>query len=88
MSSKVKLPMSRAVRAAYSHGEEDETLLPLVLADDRKNPVGRISPGDSVIFYNIRGEREIEQTRSLTQKNFSEFPIAPGLDVNFATMIE
>lgn len=88
MSSEVKFPMSRAVRAAYSHGEEDETLLPLVLADDRKNPVGRISPGDSVIFYNIRGEREIELTRSLTQKNFSEFPIAPGLDVNFATMIE
>ena len=80
--------MSQAVQAAYARGEEDETLLPLVLADKRQNPVGRISPGDSVIFYNIRGEREIELTRSLTEKHFDEFPIARNLNVNFATMIE
>ncbi|MGB4219730.1 MAG: alkaline phosphatase family protein [Smithellaceae bacterium] len=88
MTSDVKFPMSQAVRAAYVRGEEDETLLPLVLADEWQNPVGRISPGDCVIFYNIRGEREIELTRSLTEKDFDEFAVARGLDLHFATMIE
>ena len=81
-------PMSKAVRSAYSRSEEDETLSPLVLIDRHKNPAGRIQSGDSVIFYNIRGEREIELTRSLTENTFREFPVDPNLVVNFATMIE
>ena len=81
-------PMSKAVRSAYSRNEEDETLSPLVLIDRHKNPAGRIQSGDSVIFYNIRGEREIELTRSLTENTFREFPVDPNLVVNFATMIE
>ena len=81
-------PMSDSVRTAYKDGQEDETLLPLVLTDRMGKPVGRIKSGDSVIFYNIRGEREIELTSSLTENNFSEFPISDGLDLNFATMIE
>ncbi len=88
MSSDVKFPMSQAVRKAYTRGEEDETLLPLVLVDEEQNPVGRIRSGDSVIFYNIRGEREIELTRSFTDKDFREFQVDPNLSVNFATMIE
>ncbi len=79
--------MSRAVADAYAQGEEDETLLPLVLADARQNPLGRISPDDSVIFYNIRGEREIELTRSFTERGFHEFPVHDSLPVHFATMI-
>jgi 2,3-bisphosphoglycerate-independent phosphoglycerate mutase len=88
MYSEVKFPMSQAVRKAYDLAEEDETLLPLVLANLKNEPLGRIHPGDSVIFYNIRGEREIELTRSFTEKNFREFPIDQNLTVNFATMIE
>ncbi|PKN04181.1 MAG: phosphoglycerate mutase (2,3-diphosphoglycerate-independent), partial [Deltaproteobacteria bacterium HGW-Deltaproteobacteria-9] len=81
-------PLSKAVRSAYSRNEEDETLSPLVLVDQHKNPAGRIKSGDSVIFYNIRGEREIELTRSLTENTFREFPVDPNLVVNFTTMIE
>jgi 2,3-bisphosphoglycerate-independent phosphoglycerate mutase len=80
--------MSSAVRSAYSSNEEDETLSPLVLVDQHMAPAGRIRSGDSVIFYNIRGEREIELTRSLTENTFREFPVDPNLAVNFATMIE
>ncbi|MEN6467558.1 MAG: alkaline phosphatase family protein [Smithella sp.] len=83
-----KFPLSIAVRNAYTRGEEDETLLPLVLVNGQNEPLGRIHSGDSVIFYNIRGEREIELTRSFTENHFHEFPIAPNLPVNFATMIE
>ena len=88
MDTEIKFPMSQAVRNAYAEGQEDETLLPLVLANHQNEPLGRIHPGDSVIFYNIRGEREIELTRSFTEKTFREFPIHQTLNVNFATMIE
>ena len=88
MCPDAKFPMSQAVANAYARDEEDETLLPLVLVNDQKKPIGRIHPGDSVIFYNIRGEREIELTRSFTEKTFREFPVNQDLAVNFATMIE
>ncbi|MCK9274173.1 MAG: sulfatase-like hydrolase/transferase [Syntrophales bacterium] len=80
--------LSRALSAAYKRGVDDEMLEPLVLLDEKGNPEGRLQRGDSVIFYNIRGEREIELTRSLTERNFGEFPVERDLDLNFATMIE
>jgi 2,3-bisphosphoglycerate-independent phosphoglycerate mutase len=88
MDADGKLPLAEAVRKAYRRGEEDETLHPLVLTDGRDRPIGRISRGDAVIFYNIRGEREIELTRSLTEKDFREFPVEADLRLRFATMIE
>jgi len=81
-------PMARAVRASYGEASDDETLEPLVLTDESGLPVGRIKKGDSVIFYNIRGEREIELTRSLTERGFQEFPGTGDLNLSFATMIQ
>ena len=79
--------MSRAVREAYRRKEDDETMEPLVLCDAHGRPVGRIRRGDSVIFYNIRGEREVELTRSLTEEGFDKFRVEKDLSLNFATMI-
>jgi len=81
-------PLSEAVRESYRAGEEDETLQPLVAGGKDGAPLGRIGKRDAVIFYNIRGEREIELTRSLTEKGFAEFPTAPDLGLAYATMIE
>ena len=53
-------PLTDALRMAYQNGEDDETLEPLVLVDKKEQPLGRIKDGDYVIFYNIRGEHEIE----------------------------
>lgn len=80
--------MSQAVRNAYRRNCEDETMEPLVLVDTEKRPVGRIRKNDAVIFYNIRGEREIELTRSLTEKGFQSFHPVTDLSLSFATMIE
>jgi 2,3-bisphosphoglycerate-independent phosphoglycerate mutase len=63
-------------------------LSPLVLTGTSGGPLGRIKKGDAVIFYNIRGEREIELTQSLTEKRFDEFPVESDMELNFATMIE
>ncbi|MFW6160390.1 MAG: alkaline phosphatase family protein, partial [Acidobacteriota bacterium] len=82
-------PLIKAIREAYHSGQEDEALEPLVLVDKDGNPIGRISRGDSVIFYDLRGEREIQLTQALTEKNndFHHFSIE-DLDLNFVTMIE
>ncbi len=81
------LPLSEAVRRAYEAGEEDERLEPIVRADASGRPDCRIGPGDSVIFYDVRGEREATITRSLTEPGRSLFP-AVRLDLNFVTLIE
>jgi 2,3-bisphosphoglycerate-independent phosphoglycerate mutase len=80
--------MSEAVRRSYQEGQEDETLEPFVLSDLSGIPLGRFKSGDAVIFYNIRGEREIELTQSLTAPDFNKFPTMRELSLHFATMIE
>ncbi len=80
--------MVSAVKEAYERGEEDEALEPIVAIDREGLPFGRIQQGDSVIFYDIRGEREVEITESLIKKNFSHFPIDVELELNYVTMIE
>jgi 2,3-bisphosphoglycerate-independent phosphoglycerate mutase len=80
-------PMAQAVRAAYRSGQEDETLEPLVRVDGAGQPVGSIQDGDYVIFYDIRGEREVELTSAFVDREFSHLQRRP-MTVHFATMIE
>ncbi len=82
-----KYPMAEAVRAAYRSGQEDETLEPLVRVAANGRPVGSIQDGDYVIFYDIRGEREIELTLAFVDSDFAHFDRTP-MTVHFATMIE
>jgi 2,3-bisphosphoglycerate-independent phosphoglycerate mutase len=87
MATPNRYPMAEAVRAAYRAGEEDEALEPLVRVDGAGRPVGRIGDGDYVIFYDIRGEREVELTSAFVAQEFPHFP-RPPIQVHFATMIE
>jgi 2,3-bisphosphoglycerate-independent phosphoglycerate mutase len=80
-------PMAKAVRAAYDAGQEDEALEPLVRVDGDGRPVGCIQDGDYVIFYDIRGEREIELTSAFVDADFPHFD-RPAMTTPFATMIE
>jgi 2,3-bisphosphoglycerate-independent phosphoglycerate mutase len=80
-------PMAEAVRAAYRSGQEDEALEPLVRVDEAGRPVGSIQDGDYIIFYDIRGEREIELTSAFVDRDFAHFTRKP-MQVGFATMIE
>lgn len=81
------LSLAPAIRAAYKAGQEDEALEPIVSVDAAGRPVGRISDGDSVVFYDVRGEREVELTRSLVERRFEAFPVRP-MDLRFVTLIE
>lgn len=82
------ISMAQAVREAYRSGQEDESLEPIVKTFRSGKPRGRIADGDSVIFYDLRGEREVELTQALTLKNFKGFPRAAPRRLHFVTMIE
>ena len=82
-----KYPMAEAVRAAYQSGEDDEALEPRVLVDQHGNPIGRFQDGDYIIFYNLRGEREVELCQSLLDKDFAHFPVERNVRLHMVTMI-
>jgi 2,3-bisphosphoglycerate-independent phosphoglycerate mutase len=79
--------LAGAIREAYKQGQEDEALEPIVKVDSSGLPRGRIDDGDSVIFYDIRGEREVELTRSLIERDFPHFEREKTLRLHFVTMI-
>jgi 2,3-bisphosphoglycerate-independent phosphoglycerate mutase len=87
MSNIPTFPLAEAVRAAYRAGEDDEAMEPLVRVDPNRQPIGRIQDGDYVIFYDIRGEREIELTEAFVAEDFSHFSRQP-MTTHWATMIE
>jgi len=78
--------MSEAVRARYRAGEEDEGLSPLVRLDRSGTRLGGLNPGEPVIFYDLRGEREVELSRALTEPEFADFQVQGPLQLT--TMIE
>jgi 2,3-bisphosphoglycerate-independent phosphoglycerate mutase len=82
-----KYPMTQAVRKAYQAGEDDENLEPRILVNPLGNPIGRFREGDYVIFYNLRGEREVELCQSLLDPDFLHFPVEKNLRLKMVTMI-
>ena len=60
------------LHAAYLRGENDEFVLPTIIADDL-HPAATIGDGDTVLFMNFRPDRAREMTRALVDKDFSGF---------------
>jgi 2,3-bisphosphoglycerate-independent phosphoglycerate mutase len=58
----------------------------VVMEDDV--PVGTIEDGDSVVFFNFRGDRAIEISRAFEERDFSEFDRERVPDVLYAGMME
>jgi len=79
-----------AVKTLYDEDPKitDQYLDPFVIVDDLDRPVGPILDGDSVIFFNFRGDRAIEISRAFTEKDFSEFDRGPLPDILYAGMME
>ena len=66
----------------------DQYLDSFVIVDRNDTPVGRIQDGDTVVFFNFRGDRAIEISRAFTEKDFSEFDRGPLPDILYAGMME
>lgn len=62
-----------AIQKSYNDGVTDEFVVPTVITDENGAPLGKISEGDSVIFYNFRPDRAREITRTIVDSEFSGF---------------
>jgi 2,3-bisphosphoglycerate-independent phosphoglycerate mutase len=67
-------------------GAADQYLPSFTVVDD-SGPVGKITDGDSVVFYNFRGDRAIEISRAFEEKDFAKFPRALP-NITYAGMME
>ena len=80
-----------AKKAVETYREEykviDQDLPPFVIAKDGV-PVGTINDGDSVIFYNFRGDRAIEISKAFDDKEFTKFDRVRYPNVVYAGMLE
>ena len=65
----------------------DQDLPPFVIAENGK-PVGTIEDGDSVVFYNFRGDRAIEISKAFDDKDFDKFDRIRVPAVTYAGMLE
>jgi len=80
-----------AVQNYYEHPTEpnmsgDEFVTPSVICDDGKTPRAVIKSGDSIIFYNYRGDRPREITKAFVLPDFTGFDRGPKLDLFYCTM--
>ena len=65
----------------------DQDLPPFVIAENGE-PVGKIVDGDSVVFFNFRGDRAIEISKAFDDKEFDKYDRVVYPDVIYAGMLE
>jgi len=68
-------------------GAIDQDLEPFVIADNG-TPIGTIEDGDSVIFFNFRGDRSIEITKAFEDEKIEQFDRVRVPKVCYAGMME
>ncbi|MDR1789141.1 MAG: 2,3-bisphosphoglycerate-independent phosphoglycerate mutase [Opitutaceae bacterium] len=66
----------------------DEFVVPTWIVDAGGKPLATFADGDSVVFYNYRGDRPREITKAFVLDNFDGFDRGPKLDLYYATMTE
>ncbi len=75
----------KAVEESYNEKVTDEFILPIVHVDNNGQAIGKIEPGDAVIFYNFRTDRGRELTKVLTQEDMPEYGMKT-IPLHFVTM--
>ncbi|MEJ2700973.1 MAG: 2,3-bisphosphoglycerate-independent phosphoglycerate mutase [Sedimentisphaerales bacterium] len=79
---------AEAVAKSYDGDVTDEFIEPTSIVDENGEPLAKIEDGDGVIFFNFRGDRPREITRSLVMPDFQEFPRTAKPDIHFVCMTE
>ena len=62
-----------AIDNSYEARVTDEFAEPVVIIDEKGLPVGTVTDGDSIIFFNFRADRAREITRALVEADFKHF---------------
>jgi len=68
-------------------GVIDQDLKEFVIAEDGK-PAGAVNDGDSVVYFNFRGDRALEITAAFEEENFTHFDRVRRPRVVYAGMME
>ena len=83
---------SSAKEAIETFRKEDpkviDQYLPGFVVGKEGTPSGKIVDGDSVVFYNFRGDRAIEISRAFTEKDLNTFERKNFPEVYFAGMMQ
>jgi 2,3-bisphosphoglycerate-independent phosphoglycerate mutase len=79
---------SEAMDATYAEKETDEFVKPTNIVDAQGNPKALVQDGDSVIFFNFRGDRPREITRAFVDPDFKGFERKAKPDVYFVCMTQ
>ena len=76
-----------AINESYKMQVYDEQFVPAVITDHGK-PVGSISNGDGVVFFNFRADRARQLTKALVLPGFNKFDRVYMKDLLFIAMTE
>ncbi|MDP6775265.1 MAG: 2,3-bisphosphoglycerate-independent phosphoglycerate mutase, partial [Candidatus Latescibacteria bacterium] len=63
-----------------------EFVKPIVLVDEAGKPRGTVQDGDSILFFNFRGDRPRQIARAFTDGDFDGFERKARPDVHFTTL--
>ena len=77
--------LKRAIQDSYDLDITDEFIEPIVMVDDKEQPIATIQDGETVIFFNFRTDRGRQLTEVLTQEDLHEYNMHK-LDLQFVTM--
>ncbi len=83
------LSAAQAIRTSYEKDETDEFVKPVNITDAEGKPKALVEDGDSVIFFNFRGDRPREITRAFVQgDDFKGFQRKTRCRVHYLCMTE
>jgi 2,3-bisphosphoglycerate-independent phosphoglycerate mutase len=74
-----------AMQKSYDNEVTDEFMKPIVVVDANGDAIGKLKPGDVVVFFNFRNDRAKELTIALTQKDLPEFGMKT-IPLHYCTM--
>lgn len=77
--------VQKSILDSYAEGVTDEFIKPLIVVNDKDQPLATIEEGDVVLCFNFRTDRGREITIALTQKDFPEQNMKK-LDLYYVTL--
>lgn len=75
----------KAIKESYDDGVTDEFIKPVVIVNEKDEPLGTIKEGDVVICFNFRTDRLRQITSALTQDNFPDHGMKT-MNLHYLTM--
>lgn len=77
-----------AIENAHKNNLNDEKVLPTVITRGSQ-PVGLVQPGDSLVYFNFRNDRERQLTEAFAMPSMDKFERGPRVkDLFFVTIVQ